>query len=219
MTPPNETYESGLPVLTPADTQAKYGPLIILTLAPLVVGLGFAYAIYTIGPTDVYDVRIDAVRAADLHWACAACVVLGRTVAFVMCYPQVRKGRFLTASSRALWANPFIYSEIGAGASKQAIVLVDDGAAIGKLNRANRSLYDMIESCGVALAGLFLVSTVFPEPAFAATCAFALGWTSHAVNYSLGGASHGLGYVLAAFATATIEGMLALISLKACEVV
>ncbi|CAK4683979.1 hypothetical protein AeMF1_015896 [Aphanomyces euteiches] len=207
--------DSGLPVVPANDAKRKYGPLATLTVGPLLLGISFAYAIYYYGNKAMYDYRMEKLYASNLFWGCAAVVVLGRVGAFVNCYPLVHKGCFLTTESSQLWFNPFFYRAIGKDAPVNTIVL-DPSGVVGCFNRANRCVYDVLEMYTVLLAGLCLASAVFALPVLILTGVFSLGWILHVMGLTNNNRGHGLGYILAAAATTTIEGMLALIVLKAC---
>ncbi|RHY00157.1 hypothetical protein DYB25_003530 [Aphanomyces astaci] len=209
------TYSpSGLPQVPPSESGPKYGPLLILTVAPLVVGVVVAHVVYTQGDKSAYDLRmLTAALNADMLWTCLAVVVLGRVVAFANCYPLAVKGCFLTKDDRQLWANSFLLTEIGPNCAKNVVVMDSEGD-VGMYNRANRALQDMVQTCGVVLAALFLASTVFAFPAFAVSLAFCWGWVVHVVSFAMNYDSHGLGYLLATLAAATLEGMVALMALK-----
>ncbi|ETV98363.1 hypothetical protein H310_09052 [Aphanomyces invadans] len=206
---------SGLPNLSNSEKQMKYGPLLILTVAPLVAGMIAAYAVYTYGNKPEYDHRIrSAQRNAEFGWTCLAVVMIGRLIAFANCYPLALESCFLTKDDRQLWTNPFMLVEIGSNATKNVIVMDLDGP-VGMYNRANRAIQDMVETCGVVLAALYLASTVFALPAAVVALAFCVGWFLHVVLYATNHDSHGVGYVLATFAAAMLEGMVALMALMA----
>ncbi|KDO19852.1 hypothetical protein SPRG_14882, partial [Saprolegnia parasitica CBS 223.65] len=157
--------DNGLPIMSADEAKPKYVGVVAFTFAPLLVGLGIAYAIYTLGATGAYDKRIKALLATDLHWACAAVVVLGRTIAFVNMYPMVHKSQIMKGNSGNLRSNPFIYKALGKDAAPNAVVF-DDAGAVGAYNRANRSLHHMIENYGALVAGLVLAAHVFAFPVF-----------------------------------------------------
>ncbi|KAF0699054.1 Aste57867_10368 [Aphanomyces stellatus] len=211
-------HDSGLPVMTDAEKKPSYTGLVGFTLVPLALGTAIAFAVYTFGPTATYDARIKTLLANDLHWACLAMVVLGRTVAFVNTYPLVHKSQIMRGNSGNLRSNPFIYKAIGKDAKENAIVFNEEGH-VGAYNRANRSLHHMIENYGVVVAGLFLASTVFAFPAFVLVCVFAVGRIVHQVGYTTGYGGHGGGFALALLATITLEGLLAFLGLKGLHVI
>jgi len=72
----------------------------------------------------------------------------------------------------------------------------------------------MIENFGAVLLGLPMAGNVFPFPTFCAAVAFCVGRVMHQVGYTTGYGAHGLGFMIAAFATVAIEGMLLMVALK-----
>ncbi|OQR94601.1 hypothetical protein ACHHYP_01095 [Achlya hypogyna] len=205
--------DNGLPVMSDAEKVPKFGGVLLFTFVPLAIGLVVAFLIYSFGATATYNKRIVAVVGDDLHWACAAVVVLGRVVSFVNLYPTVHKSQIMKRDSGNLRANMFIYKAIGKDAAPNAVVL-DDAGAVGAYNRANRSLHHMIENYASLVAGLFLASHVFPFPVFVCVCVFGVGRVMHQIGYTTGYGGHGAGFGLSLFAQVTLEGLLALVFLK-----
>ncbi|RQM28795.1 hypothetical protein B5M09_010844 [Aphanomyces astaci] len=212
------THDSGLPALTDAEKKKSYGGLFVVLTVPLAIGTAIAYSVYTLGPQATYEKRIKALLGNELHWACLAIVLLGRTVAFVNFYPTIHKAQIMRGNSGNLRSNPFIYKAIGKDAKENAIVFIDDGE-VGAYNRANRSLQHLVENYGSLVAGLFLAGNVFAFPVFVATVVFAVGRIAHQVGYTSGYGGHGLGFVLSLFAISTVEGLLLVIGLKGLKLI
>uniref|UniRef100_A0A0G4G5V4 Uncharacterized protein n=1 Tax=Chromera velia CCMP2878 TaxID=1169474 RepID=A0A0G4G5V4_9ALVE len=208
-----KTGPDGLPLIPEKDK--KFNPVFfgLFYTIPVLVGLGIAYAIFAFGSTAVYTERISAVVAADLHWAFAAVAVLSRVVSFVNFYPMVYKNKIMGSKAKNLRSNPYLYKAIGDGAANNVIIFAD-GGDLGAYNRAQRSLHHMIENFAVILAGLFLVSQVFPFPVFVCTCVFGLGRILHQVGYTTGYGGHALGFMLSFITCQIIEGMCILVALK-----
>ncbi|CAK4638223.1 hypothetical protein LEN26_003365 [Aphanomyces euteiches] len=207
-----EVLDSGLPAMKDDEKKVSYIPVAVFFIVPLLIGTGIAYAIYS-KERSTFDKRIQVLAANDMHWGALAVVVLGRTLSFLNTYPMVFKSQIMRFSSGNLRSNPFIFKAIGKNAKDNAIVFNEDGA-IGAYNRANRSLQHLTETFGVLVAGLAVACQVFPFPVFVAVCVFGLARIMHQVGYTLGFGYHALGFWVAFFALATIEGLLFLIALK-----
>ncbi|OQR94600.1 hypothetical protein ACHHYP_01096 [Achlya hypogyna] len=204
--------ENGLPRIR--STKPQLFVTAILVTVPALMGYAIAYyGIYLRGPVATYDARIAALERADLHWACAAVVVLGRLVAFVNGYPMAHKGRIVLPRSGNLRVNPYFYKTIGVGATENLVALVEDGV-IGQYNRANRSLHHMIENYGAVLAGLVLGAKVFPYDIFVITAAFGVGRVLHQVGYTWGFGGHAVGFYIATLAANALEGLHLIVVLK-----
>merc|ERR1712159_952402 len=180
---------------------------------PVIIGLAIATAVYSFGATTKYDARISELASRDLHWAFLGLFVVGRAVAFVNIYPMYHKSSIMKANSGNLRSNPFIYKAIGDGAGEHAVIFDEEGA-VGKYNRANRSLHHMVENFAVVVAGLFMVSQVFPFPVFVCSAIWGVGRALHQVGYTTGYGGHGAGFALAMLATAIIEGMAVVVGVQ-----
>lgn len=187
-------------------------PVVIMLIVPPLIGLGIAKAIYSFGDTEKYSANISGVVANDQHWTMLAIFVLGRTITLINALPMIWKFKVMTKDAGNLRSNMFIYETKG-GEGRQ-VCFVDDGD-VGKYNRANRSLQHMGETYGVLLAGLYAASQVFPFPVFVLTCFFGLGRALHQLGYTVKYGSHGPGFMIATLSVSTLEGMCALVCLKA----
>ena len=84
---------------------------------------------------------------------------------------MVHKQRIMEMASGNFRANPFIYRVVGGDAK----VIFETEGIMGQYTRSNRSLQHMIENYGILIAGLLLVSMVFPIAMFVITLIWAMG--------------------------------------------
>lgn len=75
--------ENGLPKMGPDDKPSSVGFVIIISAITLAIGTAIAFAILSFGDAAKYNANINELVKKDLHWVCAAVIVLGRTIAFV----------------------------------------------------------------------------------------------------------------------------------------
>jgi len=194
------------------ENPKKYRVIGIFIIVPLVIGFGIACIIYFAGPKSTYNDRISTyVKPGELEWAFGALVILGRTIAFLNAYPMVHKGRIMIQGQGNFRANPFIFKVVGADLR----VIYDEAGATGEYNRSNRSVQHMLENFGVILAGLFLVSKVFPKAVFSLTLIWGVGRIAHQVGYSVAYGKHAIGFATALFCRSIIEGLALVVVFRA----
>lgn len=201
------TLINGMP-----DTSDKQTPgfkawiaLLAFTFVPAIIGFLIALAWTNYSSSNAkYNERMAA--TGDTVWLFAASVVLSRTVAFVNAYPLIMWKTRIMGKDGNLRANPFFYKIIGAGASDDTTVVLQDAGDVGGYNRANRSIHHMVENMGGFLASLYLVGTVFPFPAFVCTCLWCLGRIMHQIGYTTGYGGHGAGFGINLLADVILQG-------------
>merc|ERR550537_124314 len=210
-----ETKANGMPeMVTPQPPTKLISGLMIV---PPTIGVAIASAIYYLGATDKYSGRIHDLVGRDLQWAFLALFVIGRAVAFVNLFPMYHKSMIMKGDSGNLRSNPFIYKAIGEGAKDHAVIFDDEGA-VGKYNRANRSLHHMVENNAVVVAGLFMVAQVFPFQAFVCATVWGVGRAFHQVGYSTGDGGHAPGFMLSLLATVVLEGLAVVVAIKGLSI-
>ena len=90
------------------------------------------------------------------------------------------------------------------------MILYEDGD-LGRYNRANRSIYNFMESSLPIIAASPLAFIMFPEPAFKCVAAYALGRFIYQIGYTHGGfLAHLPGFFMDRFATFTMLGLLSI---------
>ena len=80
--------------------------------------------------------------------------------------------------------------------------------AVGRYNRANRSLTHLVETAWTFVLPMVLAGFVYPVPVFVITLVFAYGRVKHATGYTERYGAHGFGFALATLATSAAEGLL-----------
>jgi len=195
-----------------ADEEIKANPALLLmfTIIPLSIGTFIATAVFSLGKTDTYVRLIKDAAVEDMHWIHLAVVILGRLIAYVnmrpICYKKGVEGN--------LRSNPFIYKVVCNDGTSENQVLFDSDGKHGKYNRGNRSLQHMLENIGAMIAGIAVVGSIFPFPAFVLVCIFAVGRILHQEGYIVGYGKHGLGFVISTIASVTVEGLAFIVFLK-----
>ena len=153
---------NGMPVRDePSPGALKTVPFLLI---PLAIGTGIAAATYKFGDTALYDRKIAAAIANDAHWGALGALLFTRAVGFVNFFPMQLKAGIVGfegdngPEGMNLRANPFYYKVIGEGASKDWTVIFQTDGAMGKYNRAQRSIHHMVENFGTLLITMPVVS-------------------------------------------------------------
>jgi len=192
---------------------------IVKVIMPVTVSLGIGFAIgLGITTTLVTNPLVDSAKSADkitmlrsedLHWIFISIVLLGRMISYINFFPMGFKSHL----KGNLRSNPFFYQTTDGD-----MVSLQDKGAIGKYNRANRSIGHMLENFGSFLASIVPVGYVYPKPVFALVSIFCLGRISHQAGYTVGYGKHAVGFLLSLISIVTMEGLALLIFLKAIEI-
>lgn len=201
---------NGLPDMS-KENKSSHTMLAMLFFVPMLVCCAIAYAIYYFGSTDKYNAKIDAVKADDMQWVYAALIVFSRTVVLLNLFPMTYKQRVMKKGN--IRSNMFIYKAIGDDAPKNAVIM-DEHGDVGAYNRSNRSIHHMVENFGAFVAGLYMVGSVFPFPAFVCTCVWCLGRVAHQIGYTTKYGGHTQGFMLSMMAQNVIEGLAVIVTLK-----
>ena len=150
-------------------------------------------------------------REYDLHYACLAIIVFGITNTFLAYYPFLHKEvlNHFRLENLNFRTNSFIYKMADKKEGEAAAVILYEDGALGKYNRANRSIYNFMESSLPIIAATPLAAVMFPYPAFQCLCAYALGRLVYQVGYTHGGfLAHLPGFFVERFATFTMLSFL-----------
>jgi hypothetical protein len=193
-------------------------------IAPVFVQMfGFAIAVlyvYFAKADAEYTSKASALVKAGLHWVYASAALLAFTVRLVNFYPFAFKQLVMTGALKEkiginVRANPFIYKCVDDTGSA---VIFDNEGAVGRYNRANRSLHHMIENMAPTLVCMLLAGYVFPMPSFVCVAVFCAGRLMHQVGYAGGYGGHGAGFALSLLAASTLEGFTLLVALAGTPV-
>jgi hypothetical protein len=184
--------------------------IIGLALLDMIVGYAIACRVYTQGNTALFDKNIVKLAEGELGYMLIAAAVFNLTVHWVNNYPVIYKSMIMDIMGLKggnLRANMQIYKPFDKDASCGYVVLETEGA-IGKYNRANRSLTHMVENSIPMAVMLVLCGSVFPFPTLALTGLFGVGRVMHQVGYAtVGYGGHGLGFVISQIARGSMQGL------------
>eukprot|EP00242_Pyramimonas_sp_CCMP2087_P003729 CAMPEP_0198212460 /NCGR_PEP_ID=MMETSP1445-20131203/26160_1 /TAXON_ID=36898 /ORGANISM="Pyramimonas sp., Strain CCMP2087" /LENGTH=219 /DNA_ID=CAMNT_0043886909 /DNA_START=132 /DNA_END=791 /DNA_ORIENTATION=+ len=211
----DELDKSGLPEMDAAtrDAGEATGRKMVsaMSVIPVLIGSGIAFAIYTFGDTAAYTKKIALVTQFEMHYAYLAAFIFSRMVNFINVYPMIWKSRVMKMKSGNLRANMSIFREY----NSDKVVVLDDGPDTGRYNRANRSLTHLTENGMGLCVGMLLACFCFPFPTLVLICAFAVGRLSHQIGYSnYGYGAHGAGFGIATVAAVTLDGLLLGVAMK-----
>ena len=107
-------------------------------------------------------------REYDLHLACLAIIVFGIMNTFVVYFPFFHKDTInhFRLENLNFRTNLFIYRMANKKHdAASAVILYEDGD-LGRYNRANKSIYNFMESSLPIIAASPLAFVMFPYPAF-----------------------------------------------------
>lgn len=175
-------------------------------------GLGVAYACS--GSSAVLDKKIDTIKSLDLQWFYLGLVVLGKTIMFINFAPMGYKNS-LKGNMRS---NPFFYEAVTPNGQKKVeapLIAYKEDGPLGKYNRSNRSVQNMVEGAGGFFAALGPVGFLFPKATLGAISAFSIGRIVHQKLYARGYGPHALGFMFAMLSMQTIDGLALVAFLKA----
>jgi len=138
------------------------------------------------------SLKLASIKALDGEWIYASSFAFSQLVTMLNFVPMKYKDEIMTGKSGNLRSNMFIYKSLaappasGKAASSKtdepvALIGLEEEGAVGKYNRANRSLHHFVEnSIGYALA-FPLAAYVFPKQTFYVMSAFFAGRLAHQV--------------------------------------
>mmetsp|Transcript_68193 Transcript_68193/g.158252 ORF Transcript_68193/g.158252 Transcript_68193/m.158252 type:complete len:219 (-) Transcript_68193:81-737(-) len=199
---------SGMPEV-PESAKAK-GSLSFtlgLMVVPRIITGCIAFAIYELGNRMLYDDNIHHVADMQRHWLYAGAGIMSLMVSWLNIWPLMAKSQIMLRNSGNLRANMTILRvNVAEDATELPYVVMEERGAIGRYNRANRSLFNFNEGIAGTIINIVLVGHVFPFPAFVLTTILAFARIIHQVGYSKGGyGKHAPGFITSMLASTTIE--------------
>lgn len=214
---------NGLPEFTEEEKQNGFSTfkILLFVMAPLVIGTLVAAGLLHAMRTSAALKAVEVVISHDVHWLYLAAVVFGRLVSFLNFYPMVYKQAVLRMKDGNLRANMIFFKHLGPSDANQSYIGMVDEGLVGRYNRANRSLNHFVENSISVAVSMVLAGVCFPKASCLLAVMFAAGRVMHQVGYSgpVGYGKHGLGFFLSTIASASLEGLLALVVLKGFDVV
>mmetsp|Transcript_50446 Transcript_50446/g.113444 ORF Transcript_50446/g.113444 Transcript_50446/m.113444 type:complete len:230 (-) Transcript_50446:73-762(-) len=192
------------------------GAVSLSLIIPRLIGLGIAFAIWSLGAHDAYKKKAETLAAQDLGYLYFGIWALSVSISWVNGFPIYYKDQIMKFGSGNLRANMLVYKVNHPDPNtKSPYVVLEEGGSVGRYNRANRSLHHMVEnSIGMAVIAL-LAGFVFPFPEMVLVLIFSLGRILHQLGYAQGYGKHAPGFVLAVVSHMTSEGLVLIAALMA----
>eukprot|EP00929_Paragymnodinium_shiwhaense_P065981 TRINITY_DN33054_c0_g1_i1.p2 TRINITY_DN33054_c0_g1~~TRINITY_DN33054_c0_g1_i1.p2 ORF type:complete len:139 (-),score=21.57 TRINITY_DN33054_c0_g1_i1:248-664(-) len=129
--------------------------------------------------------------------------------------PSFFKSQIMTFSAGNLRANHNIFKVTGG--SNLPYVLFEEEGAVGKYNRANRSLTHVTETGLGMLLAIPFAGYVFPYATVNLVVLYGLGRFFHMIGYSIAYGKHALGFAMSVLANSTLEMLVLVAGIKALE--
>ena len=203
---------NGIPLKSSYDRMPLPVPVMycIVTLVALALGQICAYPLYSY---DVkYEAKINLLAAHGLGWIYIGLVVLfrGCTLGIGSVLGSARKEAKVNVPDQQVYS---VYTK--PGQPKLGYVLMEKDGALGRFNRAQRSLQNYVESAAFVVALFVLSGFVFPFQTFCIGCFFAVARIVSAIGYTHSPDGRMAGNILGMLAMGVMEALVLVAGVKA----
>ena len=188
----------------------------VAAVVPLAIGFSIAEGIYHWTGMAAYESKAHGL--GELGYVYLSAVVLAVLTRFLNFLPTTLKNSAMKTKAKGnIRANMYLYKVADdSNGSKGSMVILDEDAAAGRYNRANRSLHHFVENALPVFLCVPLAGYCFPLPTFVLTVVFSIGRILHQVAYSNSGyGAHALGFIIALLSAVVLEGLVLVAGLRA----
>mmetsp|Transcript_12174 Transcript_12174/g.27520 ORF Transcript_12174/g.27520 Transcript_12174/m.27520 type:complete len:216 (-) Transcript_12174:47-694(-) len=169
--------ENGLPV-PKMKASAKFA--LTVNVVFLVISQVLAWPVYFLGAKGKYDGKIDVVAKNELGWLYLGLWIISLAKDFVSWNAMVTRH-----AACVMQPNMYGYKVMTAsGTPAMPYVLLEMDGEVGRANRAQRGIDNLMEYLALYLAALFAVGYVFPFVAFINICMMVVSRVLYAVTYT-----------------------------------
>eukprot|EP00404_Azadinium_spinosum_P060328 CAMPEP_0180709114 /NCGR_PEP_ID=MMETSP1038_2-20121128/9600_1 /TAXON_ID=632150 /ORGANISM="Azadinium spinosum, Strain 3D9" /LENGTH=212 /DNA_ID=CAMNT_0022741159 /DNA_START=71 /DNA_END=710 /DNA_ORIENTATION=- len=159
----DEVDGTGIPLKSSYDSMPLPIPLLYPTFNAVMMILSQVAAFFIGAHSSKYDSKIGLLASLGLGWIYIGSVILkaGQTIGIGVVLGQARKEAKVSVPDQHVYS---VYTK--PGAPKMGYVLMAKDGALGRFNRAQRSLQNYVESLPWLVAYYLLAGFVYPFPTF-----------------------------------------------------
>mmetsp|Transcript_9131 Transcript_9131/g.21938 ORF Transcript_9131/g.21938 Transcript_9131/m.21938 type:complete len:215 (+) Transcript_9131:105-749(+) len=201
--------ENGLPDVPP---EQKLSPkfFAVVIVVSMTMGQIIAWPIYLLGNRASYDAKIDMLASLNLGWLYLALFVVYYTKQVVSSNASLERN-----AANVLLPNHTVLKVMSSDPKPLPYVLMEEEGIVGRANRAQRGMDNLMEYLPMYLAYLLVVGFVYPFPAFFNACVFFFSRVKFAKDYTKATGARQAGFALYGMAQACMEGLLLIAGVKA----
>jgi len=200
--------ENGLPI-PKQRASAKFG--IQMNTIMFIISQAVAWPIYLLGARSKYDAKISEVAKLDLGWLYLGLFLIGIAKDIVTWHAMI-----VRHAGCIMQPNMYGYKVMTpAGKPAMPYVLLEEDGDVGKANRAQRGIDNMMEYLPLYLAVFLATGYVFPFPMFINICGMVISRIIYAVKYAQAKEARTAGFGLFTLCKVMADGLVVLIAIKA----
>mmetsp|Transcript_16003 Transcript_16003/g.36645 ORF Transcript_16003/g.36645 Transcript_16003/m.36645 type:complete len:219 (+) Transcript_16003:67-723(+) len=206
---PKPRQANGLPKLDQGAFTAKTAGAIILV--SFTVGQCITWPIYLFGDTYGYDQKIDMLASWKLGWLYLALPLIYYTRQLVSMNASITR-----ISTDVPPPHMYVYKVMTPGdKDKLPYVLLEEDGPVGRANRAQRGIDNLMEYLPLYVAYVLAGGFVFPFPVFVNVVMFMVSRITYARGYTQSAADRQKGFVLFGLTQMNMEGYVVIAAAKA----
>jgi uncharacterized MAPEG superfamily protein len=205
---------TGMPMMDEEEADEKvassWPQVFMVSLIPRIVFGGIAYIIYFC-KKDLYEARMTRyVAVVDcVGWLFLAGGVFGLFITVSNSVPMIWKSGVFPGNAGNYRANMLVY-KVFDQARRLPYVMLETEGNIGKYNRSNRALNNLVENGMQVVVAFVLAGAVFGEAVFVLVCLYAVCRIWYQIAYTIGGygigcCKHGVPFMFQLIMSNTVE--------------
>mmetsp|Transcript_6668 Transcript_6668/g.16318 ORF Transcript_6668/g.16318 Transcript_6668/m.16318 type:complete len:213 (-) Transcript_6668:134-772(-) len=199
--------ENGLPI---TDQKANSKMMVVGLSMQFVMGQVTAWPIYLLGATSKYDGKIEHVIRNELGLVFLALWLVNMAKDLVIWNAMLNRH-----AGNIMQPNMYAFKVMtGPAAPAYPYVLMEEDGNVGKANRGQRGIDNLMEYMPLYLAMFFAAGYVFPFPMFINACAFCASRIVYAMTYVQNKDARFSGFMPFVICKSNAEGMVLLIFIK-----
>mmetsp|Transcript_43816 Transcript_43816/g.80009 ORF Transcript_43816/g.80009 Transcript_43816/m.80009 type:complete len:215 (+) Transcript_43816:69-713(+) len=205
---PKQRKANGLPQLEGSFTAKQAGAIIVVSF---IMGQLITWPIYFLGDTFAYDQKIDMLASWKLGWLYLALPIIYYTRQLTSMNASITR-----VSSDIPPPHMYVYKVMTPQGEKELpYVLLEEEGPVGRANRAQRGIDNLMEYLPMYIAYVLAGGFVFPFPVFVNVLIFMVSRITYARGYTKAAGARTQGFIMFGLSQMNMEGFIVIAAAKA----